>query len=165
MTPTQKALTAQNLTGPDVTLAQQTVNSLTGKNVSLDASNNTLGNVLQASANVNSVTQNSPAPIYAKNKTVDGVERAKRSIAGVEGKSVDIWVNLKKGASALWKAIGLETGTNYHPGGLAIVNDQKGSTYRELVTLPNGNSFIPEGRDVMLPLPKSTMLLFQSTHP
>jgi len=159
MTPTQKALTAQNLTGPDVTLAQQTVNSLTGKNVSLDASNNTLGNVLQASANVNSVTQNSPAPIYAKNKTVDGVERAKRSIAGVEGKSVDIWVNLKKGASALWKAIGLETGTNYHPGGLAIVNDQKGSTYRELVTLPNGNSFIPEGRDVMLPLPKGTKVL------
>ena len=159
MTPTQKALTAQNLTGPDVTLAQQTVNSLTGKNVSLDASNNTLGNVLQASANVNSVKQNSPATIYANNKTADGVEGAKRSIAGVEGKSVDIWVNLKKGASNLWNAVGLATGTNYHPGGMAIVNDQKGSTYRELVTLPNGNSFIPEGRDVMLPLPKGTKVL------
>lgn len=159
MTPTQKALTAQNLTNPDVAIAQQTVNSLTGKNVPLEATNNTLGNVLQANANVNSVTQKSPAPIYANNQTREGVEGAKRSIAGVEGKSVDIWVNLKKGASNLWNAIGWATGTNYHPGGLAIVNDQKGSTYRELVTLPNGNSFIPEGRDVMLPLPKGTKVL------
>ncbi len=159
MTPTQKALTAQNLTGPDVALAQQTVNSLTGKNVPLDATNNTLGNVLQANTNVNSVRQNSPAPIYANNQTRDGVEGAKRNIAGVEGKSVDIWVNLKKGASTLWNAIGWATGTNYHPGGMAVVNDQKGSTYRELVTLPNGNSFIPEGRDVTLPLPKGTKVL------
>ena len=159
MTPTQKALTAQNLTGPDVAVAQQTVNSLTGKNVPLDATNNTLGNVLQANANVNSVRQNSPAPIYANNQTLEGVEGAKRSIAGVEGKSVDIWVNLKKGASNLWNAIGWATGTNYHPGGLAVVNDQKGSTYRELVSLPNGNSFIPEGRDVMLPLPRGSKVL------
>ena len=159
MTPTQKALTAQNLTGPDVALAQQTVNSLTGKNVSLDATNRTQGNVSQANANVNSVRQNSPAPIYANNQTWYGVEGARRSIASVEGKSVDIWVNLKKGASTLWNAIGWATGTNYHPGGLAVVNDQKGSTYRELVTLPNGNSFIPEGRDVMLPLPKGTKVL------
>ena len=159
MTPTQKALTAKNLTGPDVNLAKQTVNSLTGKNVSLDARNNTLGNVLQANANVNSVRQNSPAPIYANNQTWEGVNGAKRSIAGVEGRSVDIWVNLKKGASNLWNAIGWATGTNYHPGGLAVVNDQKGSTYRELVSLPNGNSFIPEGRDVMLPLPRGSKVL------
>ena len=159
MTPTQKALTAQNLTNPDVAIAQQTVNSLTGKNVPLEATNNTLGNVLQANANVNSVRQNSPAPIYANNQTWEGVNGAKRNIAGVEGKSVDIWVNLKKGASTLWNAIGWATGTNYHPGGLAVVNDQKGSTYRELVTLPNGNSFIPEGRDVTLPLPKGTKVL------
>ena len=159
MTPTQKALTAQNLTNPDVTIAQQTVNSLTGKNVPLDATNNTLGNVLQANANVNSVRQNSPAPIYANNQTWEGVNGAKRSIASVEGRSVDIWVNLKKGASNLWNAIGWATGTNYHPGGLAVVNDQKGSTYRELVSLPNGNSFIPEGRDVMLPLPRGSKVL------
>ena len=159
MTPAQKALTAQNLTNPDVAIAQQTVNSLTGKNVPLDATNNTLGNVLQANANINSVKQNSPASIYASNQTWEGVNGAKQSIAGVQGKSVDIWVNLKKGASNLWNAIGWATGTNYHPGGLAVVNDQKGSTYRELVTLPNGNSFIPEGRDVTLPLPKGTKVL------
>ncbi|WP_368651775.1 hypothetical protein [Lactococcus raffinolactis] len=40
----------------------------------------------------------------------------------------------------------------------AIVNDQKGSLYEELITLPNGFSFIPKGRDVMLPLPKNTRI-------
>ena len=50
-------------------------------------------------------------------------------------------------------------GTNYHPGGLAIVNDQKNSNYKEMVTLPNGESFIPEGRDVLLPLPRGSKVL------
>ena len=50
-------------------------------------------------------------------------------------------------------------GTNYHPGGLAIVNDQRNSNYKEMVTLPNGKSFIPQGRDVLLPLPKGSKVL------
>ncbi|WP_161947234.1 hypothetical protein, partial [Streptococcus suis] len=29
-------------------------------------------------------------------------------------------------------------GTNFHPGGLALVNDQIGSMYKELITLPSG---------------------------
>lgn len=40
----------------------------------------------------------------------------------------------------------------------ALVNDQKGALYEELITLPNGFSFIPKGRDVMLPLPKNTRI-------
>jgi len=50
-------------------------------------------------------------------------------------------------------------GTPYHPGGLAMVNDQKGPTYKELISLPNGVSFIPEGRDVTMPLPRGTKIL------
>ena len=50
-------------------------------------------------------------------------------------------------------------GTNYHLGGLAIVNDQRNSNYKEMVTLPNGKSFIPQGRDVLLPLPKGSKVL------
>ena len=50
-------------------------------------------------------------------------------------------------------------GTNYHPGGLAIVNDQRNSNYKEMVTLPDGRSFIPEGRDILLPLPKGSKVL------
>ena len=50
-------------------------------------------------------------------------------------------------------------GTNYHEGGLAMVNDQRNPNYREMVTLPNGNSFIPEGRDVILDLPRGSKVL------
>lgn len=55
--------------------------------------------------------------------------------------------------------LGFEKGTDYHPGGMAMVNDQKGPMYKELVTLPNGHSFIPEGRDVLLPLPRGSKVL------
>ncbi|HGF7174117.1 phage tail tape measure protein [Enterococcus hirae] len=50
-------------------------------------------------------------------------------------------------------------GTNFHPGGVAMVNDQKGSTYEELVTLPNGKAFIPKGRNVVLDLPRGSKVL------
>lgn len=50
-------------------------------------------------------------------------------------------------------------GTNYHEGGLAMVNDQGGTLYKEMVTLPNGSSFIPEGRNVILDLPKGSKVM------
>lgn len=50
-------------------------------------------------------------------------------------------------------------GTNYHEGGLAMVNDQSGTLYKEMVTLPNGSSFIPEGRNVILDLPKGSKVM------
>lgn len=64
-------------------------------------------------------------------------------------KTIDLIVNTSKNA----------TGTNYFEGGLATVNDQKGSLYKELITLPTGHSFIPEGRDVTMPLPRGTKIL------
>ncbi len=42
---------------------------------------------------------------------------------------------------------------------LGVVNDQTGSTYRELVQFPNGKTIIPRGRNVMLPMPKGTKVL------
>ena len=50
-------------------------------------------------------------------------------------------------------------GTDNHPGGLAMVNDQRGTLYKELITLPDGTSFIPEGRNVTLPLPPGTKVM------
>lgn len=50
-------------------------------------------------------------------------------------------------------------GTNYHEGGLAMVNDQSGTLYKEMVTLPNGSSFIPEGRNVILDLPRGSKVM------
>lgn len=52
-----------------------------------------------------------------------------------------------------------------HGGGLAMVNDGAGSKYKELVRLPNGQQFIPEGRNQVLNLPKGTQVLSGSkTH-
>ncbi|WP_420841884.1 phage tail tape measure protein [Enterococcus alcedinis] len=48
------------------------------------------------------------------------------------------------------------TGTNFHPGGLAMVNDQRGAMYRELVQHPTGETYIPQGRNVMLDLPRGS---------
>lgn len=42
-------------------------------------------------------------------------------------------------------------GTNYHPGGPMLVNDQLGSKFRELIQRPDGTSYIPSGRNVFLP--------------
>lgn len=50
-------------------------------------------------------------------------------------------------------------GTNYHKGGLALVNDQIGSKYKELVKLPNGRAFIPQERNTLLNLPRGSSVL------
>ena len=42
---------------------------------------------------------------------------------------------------------------------LGMVNDQPGSTYKELIIPPSGKPFIPEGRNVMLPLEKGTKIM------
>lgn len=40
-----------------------------------------------------------------------------------------------------------------------VVNDQSGDTYRELVQYPNGQTVIPKGRNVVLPMPKGTKVM------
>ncbi|MDT2599490.1 phage tail tape measure protein [Enterococcus hulanensis] len=58
------------------------------------------------------------------------------------------------------EALGFEKGTNYHLGGPAIVNDQRGSLYKELVIPKGGTPFIPQGRNVLLPdLPRGSAVL------
>ncbi|MDT2648027.1 phage tail tape measure protein [Enterococcus dongliensis] len=54
---------------------------------------------------------------------------------------------------------GYANGTNYHKGGLALVNDQLGARYKELVKLPNGHAFIPQERNTLLDLPKGSAVL------
>ncbi|SJZ89886.1 phage tail tape measure protein, TP901 family, core region [Pilibacter termitis] len=54
---------------------------------------------------------------------------------------------------------GYKQGTDYHSGGLALVNDQSGRLFRELITLPSGKMFIPQERNTLLDLPKGTKVL------
>lgn len=44
-------------------------------------------------------------------------------------------------------------------GGTAMVNDQPGSTFRELIHLPTGESFVPYGRNVTMALPRHTQIV------
>lgn len=61
--------------------------------------------------------------------------------------------------NSISRVFGHKNGTNYHQGGLAMVNDQEGPMYKELITLPNGRSFIPDGRNVVLDLPRGSKVL------
>lgn len=73
------------------------------------------------------------------------------------------WVLEKVGSKKkldLWDAKGYAKGSDGIPQDtLGVVNDQKGSTYRELIVPPHGKPFIPKGRNVMLPLEKGTKIM------
>lgn len=77
------------------------------------------------------------------------------------------WDNLKlsrksgvaigSAAGAIAGGVRAAKGLKNHKGGDLMVNDAKGSKYEELVTYPNGASFIPEGKNIIIPnAPKGT---------
>lgn len=52
------------------------------------------------------------------------------------------------------------TGTSFHPGGLAMVNDGDGNNWREMYKLPSGQiGMFPKQKDYMVNLPKGTQVL------
>ncbi|QBX24950.1 tail length tape-measure protein [Streptococcus phage Javan220] len=171
------AVKAFDLTLPETSKAQANIDNTTQKKLAdIKASDKTSPQTSSAQLKLNSVKQPFPAAINANNLTGGPVASAKGSIASVKGKTVSVKANdhasgvisgilgwmsqLKdKTINIFTRHTKNEKGTNYHPGGLALVNDQKGPTYKELVTLPNGISFIPRGRNVMLPLPRGSKVL------
>lgn len=78
------------------------------------------------------------------------VTQAKNEIAQVYSKNVVIDVEYR-GRRTGQQAIPNAKGTNYHPGGDMIVNDQVGPLYKELVQFPGQAPFIPQGRNVYIP--------------
>ena len=143
--------------------------------INLFAADQTGGVRNETSGAINAIRQYDPVNILAKNGTNDTVSEVKSGVNGIQDKTVTI--NARDNASGVLSGIKSwidsvtgnfftnifaskhAHGTNYHPGGLAIVNDQRNSNYKEMVTLPNGRSFIPQGRDVLLPLPKGSKVL------
>lgn len=47
-------------------------------------------------------------------------------------------------------------GTDNHVGGAMLVNDAKGSNYREVVQTPDGSIYKPQGRNILMDAPKGT---------
>jgi TP901 family phage tail tape measure protein len=143
--------------------------------INLFAADQTGGVRNETSGAINAIKQYNPVDILAKNSTSATVSEVKTGVNGIQDKTVTI--NAQDNASGVLSGIKSwidsvtgnfftnifaskhANGTNYHPGGLAIVNDQRNSNYKEMVTLPNGRSFIPQGRDVLLPLPRGSKVL------
>lgn len=110
----------------------------------------------------------------------DGVESVKKGAGKIFNGITDViggaangviqginWVLERVGASksklAEWdvpKYPNYARGTNYHPGGLALVNDGLGGNYREAFHTPDGQTGIfPAKRNLMVNLPKGTSVL------
>lgn len=82
----------------------------------------------------------------------------KEAVKGI-AKAIN-WVLEKVGSKTRIDVNGFATGSNGLPQDtIGIVNDQKGSTYKELIVPPHGEPFIPKGRDVMLPMEKGTKIM------
>ena len=171
------SLTATDNTAGSTSSAQSKINNVNQKSVpGILATDLTGGATGSAQGKINNVNQKSVPGILATDLTGAPASSARNNVNSVHGKTVHItavdrasgiisgikgWID-----SLRDKVINIRTnhtknekGTNFHPGGLALVNDQKGGTYRELVTLPNGVSFIPKDRNVMLPLPRGSKVL------
>jgi len=171
-----KSLNAVDNTSATVGSAQASVNSPKQEApINLFATDQTGGVRSETSSAINAIKQYNPVDILAKNSTSGTVSEVKSGVNGIQDKTVTI--NARDNASGVLSGIRSwinsvtgnfftnifaskhAHGTNYHPGGLAIVNDQRNSNYKELVTLPDGRSFIPEGRNVLLPLPRGSKVL------
>ncbi|GEL67256.1 phage tail tape measure protein [Marinilactibacillus psychrotolerans] len=82
--------------------------------------------------------------------TRNSLQRTKNTWGSIRSGTKTFTTVFKTVGNAVKGFLGYEKGTNYHPGGPAIVNDQVGSKFREMVSLPNGKAFIPSGRNVLL---------------
>lgn len=122
------------------------------KPIDINAMNRTQGEASAAGYSVNSVRQSSPISINAQNNTSSAINSVWSGLLSLPAvKFIDIITRHFTEQHA--------KGTDNHPGGLATVNDQRGTLYKELVTLPDGTSFIPEGRNVVLPLPPGSKVM------
>ena len=171
-----KSLDAVDNTSAAVGSAILSVNSPKQETpINLFAADQTGGVRNETSGAINAIKQYDPVSILAQNNTQGTVNQVQSGVDSIRDKTVTI--NAQDNASGVLSGIRSwinsvtgnfftnifasrhAHGTNYHPGGLAIVNDQRNSNYKEMVTLPDGRSFIPEGRDVLLPLPKGSKVL------
>ena len=146
-------INATDLTGPQSASAYAGINAIRQDSpIGIDAANRTQGEASAAGYSVNSVRQSSPININAQDNTSGAINSVWSGLLSLPAvKFIDIITRHFTEQHA--------KGTDNHPGGLATVNDQRGTLYKELVTLPDGTSFIPEGRNVVLPLPPGSKVM------
>lgn len=165
----------KNLTGTSANVqaaARQGGNALSTYNGNNPGTKNLRGNAggvvgatSSGNSSLNSFAANNPVEklLRANDQASGPAAQAKNAVSdfnsgpSVITKTLNVVANLGKGVA---KVLGLETGTNNHVGGPAIVNDQRGAIYKELVIPKGGVPFIPEGRNVFLPdLPRGSKVI------
>lgn len=102
------------------------------------------------------------ATLDAKDNTRTGVESARRQIESLPSSRTTTLTTVRQTIQeTLNRGVRrLARGTDYHLGGPAIVNDQPGSLFRELIQYPTGEQFIPHGRNVYIPdMPRGAKVL------
>ncbi|MCE6986826.1 phage tail tape measure protein [Streptococcus suis] len=161
LTPAQKQLLAENLTANPVLDAQWAINNVKQeKPAEIEVLDLTGGIVKQATQSINSVP-NRELTIKAWDNASGVAASIKSQIDAIPNEKI---IYIKASQRGLASAAGMYAiGTNFHPGGLALVNDQIGPMYKELITLPSGESFIPNGRNVLLDLPRGSKVLKASS--
>lgn len=89
------------------------------------------------------------------------VSPIKKAVNGVIG-GVN-WILDKVGSKKQlkkWGGVKFAKGSSGLPADtMGVVNDQKGATYKEMIVPPSGKPYVPEGRNVMLPLEKGTKIM------
>ena len=101
------------------------------------------------------VTADSSSAVNAANSATNAIN----SIPTSHHTTITATEVVNRVVNSFSRVFGHAKGTNYHEGGLAMVNDQRGTLYKEMVTLPDGSSFIPEGRNVILDLPRGSKVM------
>lgn len=109
-----------------------------------------------------------PKHLHATSDVEGVVSNAHTSLDGISGREVNTYINthyrtygsVSDASIRGPMPIGYARGTNYHPGGPMVVNDQTGPTFKELVSFPDGRNLVPEGRNVLIPnAPRGTKVL------
>lgn len=109
--------------------------------------------VANSNASLDGFAQNNPSTkgLRAKDNASGPAGDASRAVDDFSRRK-DHTVTLRSIFETITKKVtGNARGTNHHPGGPMMVNDQQGGMFRELIQRPNGFSFIPLGRNVLLP--------------
>lgn len=101
------------------------------------------------------VTADSSSAVNAANSATNAIN----SIPTSHHTTITATEVVNRVVNSFSRVFGHAKGTNYHEGGLAMVNDQRGTLYKEMVTLPDGSSFIPQGRNVILDLPRGSKVM------
>ncbi|WP_436666792.1 phage tail tape measure protein [Latilactobacillus sakei] len=156
--PPSKALKGHDAgLGGAVSRGNSQVNGFKGNNPAskgLKAHDSGLGSaVSNANAKVDNFKRNNPKIKNLKAKdNASGPANSASNAVDIFSRKKDHTVRLRSIFETITKKItGKRMGTDYHTGGPMMVNDQVGPTFRELIQRPNGFSFIPEGRNVILP--------------